>query len=111
MNYQHQQLAAGRWKELSFFEQMANVGSEVERTISWRRKNNPEYSQRAFERTLELLDLTITDSKNKKRLKELLRVRETLADYFAFDNIYKSTDENWQNYFLAFNFAARINVA
>ncbi|OGI26203.1 MAG: hypothetical protein A3J76_01280 [Candidatus Moranbacteria bacterium RBG_13_45_13] len=107
-NYQHQQLAAGRWKELSFFEQMANVGSEVERTIKWRAKNNPDYSQKAFERALELLDLTIADGKNKKRLKELLRVRETLADYFSFDNSYKSTDKNWQNYFLAFNFAARI---
>lgn len=111
MNYQHQQLAAGRWKELSFFEQMANVGSEVERTIRWKKKNNADYSQKAFERALELLDLTIADSKNKRRLRELTRVRETLADYFAFDNIYKSTDKNWQNYFLAFNFAARINVA
>ncbi len=109
MNYQHQQLAAGRWKELSFFEQMANIGSEVERTIQWKKKNNEDYSRRAFERTLELLDLTIADPKNKKRLKELLRVRETLADYFAFDNSYKSTEKNWRNYFLAFNFAARIN--
>jgi len=108
MNYQHQQLAAGRWKELSFFEQMANVGSEVERTIQWRAKNNPDYSQKAFERALELLDLTIADGKNKKRLKELTRVREALADYFAFDNIYKSTDRDWQDYFLAFNFAARV---
>ena len=72
MNYQHQQLAAGRWKELSFFEQMANIGSEVERTIQWKKKNNEDYSRRAFERTLELLDLTIADPKNKKRLKELL---------------------------------------
>lgn len=109
MNYQHQQLAAGRWRELSFFEQMANVGSEVDRTIKWRLKNNPDYSQKAFERALELLDLTIADEKNKKRLKELARVREALVDYFSFDNIYKSTDKNWQNYFLAFNFAARIN--
>ena len=109
MNYQHQQLAAGRWKELSFFEQMANIGSEVERTIQWKKKNNEDYSRRAFERTLELLDLTIADPKNKKRLKELLRVRETLADYFAFDNSYKSTEKYWRNYFLAFNFAARIN--
>jgi len=64
----------------------------------------------AFERALELLDLTISDSKNIKRLKELLRLRETLADYFAFENEYKSTDKSWQNYFYAFNFAARINL-
>jgi len=36
MNIQHKELAAGRWNKLSFVEQMANVGSEVERTINWR---------------------------------------------------------------------------
>lgn len=108
MGNQHKQLADGRWNELSFFEQMANIGSEVERTIKWKNKNNAEYSRLAFERALELLDLTVADKKNKKRLKEIMRLRETLADYFAFDNIYKATDKSWQNYFYSFNFAARI---
>lgn len=108
MEYQHKNLAGGRWNELSFFEQMANVGSEVERAIKWKKKNNNEYSQMAFERALELLDLTIADKKNRKRLKELSRTRETLADYFAFENIYHSTDKSWQNYFYAFNYAARV---
>jgi hypothetical protein len=44
VSYQHRGLAEGRWAEFSFVEQMANVGSEVER---------------AFERSLELLDLTL----------------------------------------------------
>ncbi|KAF0133821.1 MAG: Uncharacterized protein FD145_1031, partial [Candidatus Saganbacteria bacterium] len=63
----------------------------------------------AFERALELLDLTISDKKNISRLRELLRVREVLADYFVFDNTYNSTDESWQKYFLQFNYAARLN--
>lgn len=110
MKIQHKNLAGGRWRELSFFEQMANVGSEVERAIKWKNKGNAEYSRLAFERALELLDLTIDNEMNKSHLKELLRVRETLADYFVFDNIYESTDKSWQNYFYAFNFAARINL-
>jgi hypothetical protein len=61
MSYQHKNLAAGRWHQLSFLEQMANIGSEVERALNWRRKNNPTYSQRAFERALELIDLTLAD--------------------------------------------------
>ncbi|MBU2037160.1 hypothetical protein KJ866_03135, partial [Patescibacteria group bacterium] len=93
MSYIHRELAQGRWQKLSFFEQMANVGSEVARTINWRDKNS-QYSQAAFERALELLDLTIDDDKNKKRLRELLRVREVMADYFQFDNIYGSTDKS-----------------
>jgi hypothetical protein len=102
----HKELASGRWFEIPFMEQMANVGSEVERTISWREKNK-EYSQKAFERALELLDLTIADKKNKKRLKELLRVREALADYFFFDNEYGSSDKLWQKYFFSFTWAVR----
>ncbi len=94
---------------MTFFEQMANIGSEVERAIKWKNKNNIEYSRMAFERALELLDFTVSDPKNRKRLRELLRMREILADYFAFDNEYKSTDKSWQNYFYAFNWAARIN--
>lgn len=86
---------------------MANIGSEVERAMKWREKKT-EYSRLASERALELLDLTIDDVKNRKRLKELFRLREVLADYFYFDNIYKSTDQKWHNYFNAFNYAAAI---
>jgi hypothetical protein len=107
MNVQHKNLAEGRWNSLSFVEQMANIGSEVERAIKWREKRNAQYSQMAFERALELLDFTVADEKNKKRLKELLRLREMLADYFAFENSYQSSDKSFQNYFSAFNLAAR----
>ena len=110
MNYQHKELAAGKWNNLTFCQQMANVGSEVGRAINWRKKGKPDFSRRAFERALELLDLTVAANQNFARLKELMRVREVLADYFVFDNIYNSTDESWQKYFLAFNYAARVAV-
>lgn len=108
MSFQHKSLAAGRWQELSFFEQMANIGSEVERTIKWREKKS-EYSEMAFWRSLELLDLTIDDEKNRERLRELDRLREVLVDYFRFQNSYGSSDQKWRNYFNAFNYAAAKN--
>lgn len=110
MEYQHKNLAGGVWQRLSFFEQMANIGSEIERAIKWKNKGNAEYSRMAFDRALELIDLTIDNEKSKSRLKELSRVREMLADHFVFDNEYSSTDKSWQNYFYAFNFVARINL-
>ena len=109
MSVTHKNLAAGRWAQMPFSEQMANVGSEVERTISWKKKGNVEYSRLAFERALELLDLSVKDAKTLAALKELSRVRETLADHFSFDNQYHTTDESWQKYFYAFNYAARVN--
>jgi len=104
---QHKQLAGGRWQEMSFFAQMANIGSEVERAINWREKGNLKYTQAACERALELLDLTIDDAKNQKRLRELLRLREVLADYFYSSNSFSSSDTLWKNYFFSFNWAAR----
>jgi hypothetical protein len=97
-----------RWFRFSLIEQMANIGSEIGRAINWKNKDE-KMSKASFERGLELLDLTIEDPKNKRRLKELLRVRETLADYFCFDNIYASSDEKWNDYFYAFNYAANLN--
>jgi len=107
MSYKHKKLAEGRWFELSFFEQMANIGSEVERAILWRDKKK-KYSFMAIERALELLDLTIKDFKNRKKLKELLRLREVLVDYFYSDNKFKSSDELWRKYFYPFAYAVRI---
>jgi hypothetical protein len=107
MAFQHQQLADGRWFELSFFEQMANVGSEIERTISWKNKNNPDYSRQAFFRGLELIDLTISDIKNQSRLREITRTREALVDYFVYDNEYHSNNKQWQNYFNYFLWKVR----
>lgn len=104
----HKELAAGRWFKLSLVEQMANIGSDVIRTIKWKNKKNTAYSQSAFERVLELIDLTVADPKNKHRLKEILRAREALVDYFVFDNQYASTDELWEKYFYSFNYAAAL---
>ncbi len=106
---QHKQLADGRWQKVPFFEQMANIGSEVERAINWRQKGNLEYSRLACERALELLDLTIDDAKNQRRLRELLRLREVLADYFYSSNFFSSSDILWKNYFFPFNWAARLD--
>lgn len=107
MSYQHKDLAAGRWKQLSFCEQMANIGSEVERSLSWRAKQNADYSQKAFERALELVDLTLESVTGMARLKELARVREAIVDFFIGSNQFKSTETSWRKYFQPFAYAAR----
>jgi hypothetical protein len=108
MNYLHKDLANGKWKSLSFLQQMANIGSEVERAINWRIKGNQDYSLRAFERALELFDLTINQQKTYPKILELVRARELFVDYIFGNNIYHSTDKVWQNYFMNFTCAAII---
>lgn len=109
MNVQHKELAAGRWQTLSLVEQMANIGSEVERALHWRAAKNIDYSDQALARALELIDLTLNDPKNKSRLREILLARESLVDFFTNGNQYQSTEESLKNYFLEFAYAARRN--
>ncbi len=109
MSYQHKDLAAGRWSQLSLLEQMANIGSEVERALNWRAKNNAEYAQKAFERTLELIDLTLENTSNSAHFKEIARMREAIVDYFFGSNQFMSTEESLKKYFLSFIYAARRN--
>lgn len=107
MIFLHKNLSEEQWQKKPFFEQMANIGAEVGRTVNWKSKDK-KVSQSAFERGLELLDLTIEDKKNSNHLKELCRLKEVLVDYFMYDNIYGSSDEKWSNYFYGFNYAAAI---
>jgi len=106
---QHKSLSLGRWNELTLVEQLANAGSEVERALNWKKKNNTSLFEKAFTRALELLDLTIQDPKNKSRLRELARTREVLADHLFGKNEFNSTAESWRSYFSKFTFAARKN--
>ncbi|PIV08041.1 hypothetical protein COS52_04790 [Candidatus Roizmanbacteria bacterium CG03_land_8_20_14_0_80_39_12] len=106
MNIFHTELK-DRWNSFSIFEQMANIGAEVGRMNSWRKKGNKQMSLNAFYRALELVDFSVADSKNKRSLKEILYVRELLVDDYLGENIYHSSDVEWEKYFLPFNLAAR----
>ncbi|MBU0547246.1 MAG: hypothetical protein KJ710_04275 [Candidatus Omnitrophica bacterium] len=109
MSYQHKDLAVGRWNELAFVEQMANIGSEVERALNWRIKKNADYAQKAFERALELIDLTLDSGRSYARLKEIARLREAIVDYFFGANQFLSSEGSWRSYFLPFTYASRRN--
>ena len=103
----HRSLAAGRWHELPLVEQLANVGSEVGRMRrAW--GHDDRLASGAFERALELLDLTLADSRWRGgRLREVARARELLCDAALGGREYGSTLEDLDRYFLAFAMAAR----
>ncbi len=105
----HKELTLERWSQFSFNEQMANIGTEIGRTMQWKIKDASK-SMACFERGLELLDLTIEDKKNHDgKLKELCILREVLVDYFVADNVYHSTDKQWSDYFYGFNHAVSVS--
>lgn len=84
---------------------MANIGSEVERTLSWQKKGNRDYSEKAFIRSLELFDLTLSANLKLSRRREVARAKELWIDFVKYGNKYKSTAEQWHKYFYQLLFA------
>ncbi len=80
---QHQVLENGRWAQLTFPQQMANIGSETSRIYRALVAGKESRAESAFARFQELVDLTIkygrADASPMLRsamLKELCRFRE-----------------------------------
>ena len=109
MEFQHKDLAAGRWAQMSLAEQMLNIGSEVSRANRWKAKGNEEQCHRAADRALELVSLTIDANKNRAGLKELCRLYEVMADFYYSNNLYQTDANSMQHYFDAFYFASQRN--
>jgi len=109
VSVQGNEFAERRWAQMPLCEQMANVGSEISRAFNWRNKGKDDFSKKALNRALDLLDLTISLIKKYSRLKELFRVREGLVDFFYGENEFSSSEVLWRKYFDHFNYAARKN--
>jgi hypothetical protein len=104
--------AAGvRWERFSLVEQLANVGSEVERTIRAHRAGNTERFDSALGRALSLFDLTAADPRwAGHRRREVLRSREEFCRLFFEENPSAESAAGLQRYFLAFGVAARVEA-
>lgn len=98
-----------RWYAMPLFDQLGNIGSEVGRAIKRKHEGNQEYADKAFDRALELFDLTLCDPKRKTYsvLREIARTREVFCDYCIGENIYASSPESFDRYFNTFSMAAR----
>lgn len=109
MTVQHKDLSSGRWGQMSLCEQMANIGSEISRALSWQKKGKEEFCRKAVSRSLELLDLSLDSAESFPRIKELARLREAVVDYFYGANQFSSSETLWRKYFDHFNYALRKN--
>lgn len=105
---QHKRLAdSQKWQRLSLFEQLGNISSEVNRAGRYQNKDK-KASQGAFERGLELFDLTLADPRWRHRLKEIARGRELFCAAFKGITDYNITLADLDKYFYYFALAARV---
>ncbi|MDX1660760.1 MAG: hypothetical protein R3326_03125 [Gemmatimonadota bacterium] len=104
----HRSLADGRWTELSIVEQLAHVGSEVDRTIRAHRAGREKRFDSALARALELFDLTAADERWRgARRREILRAREEFCRIFFAEDVPERSADGLSEYFLQFAVAAR----
>ncbi len=106
MEILHKELAKEGWFQLSLCEQLGNIGSEVNRALRWKDKDSNNF-EGAVNRTLELFDLTLTDPRWKKRLREIARARELFCDAICGGKEYKSSLKDLDRYFFYYAFCAR----
>ena len=91
---QHQVLENGRWAELTFPQQMANIGSETSRIYRALEAGKESRAESAFARFQELVDLTIKYGRaeaspmlRSAMLEELCRFREFYCKAFLERNL------------------------
>ncbi len=92
------------WQSHDIYYQLGNIGSEIGRAMKWKDTNRSR-AESAADRALELLDWSLSDSKNKKYLKEIARIREVFADSFFGDNQFAQDEQTWNLYFLPYALA------
>lgn len=92
---------------MTLVEQLANIGSEVDRAVRAHEAGRNERRDLAVNRTLELFDLTAADDRWRgPRRREVLRAREQFCALF-WDDEPADTAKSLSRYFLHFATAAR----
>lgn len=97
-----------QWFTMTLAEQLGNIGSDFERAVRWKEKQQPELFDSAIARMLELLDLTLADKRwYNHRLKELARLREEVCATLFGDRFNDQAINGLQHYFLSMASLAR----
>ena len=98
-----------RWSKFSLCEQMGHIGSEVARARIWDDKHDAKTRNACLDQAFDLIDLTRQDVRWRKRLKEICRLREVLADQYADSKIYPMSLADLEKYCTEFALVARKN--
>ncbi len=99
--------AATRWGTMPIAEQLAHVGSEVERTLRAHEAGNGPRRDQALARALELFDLTAADPRwQGPRRREILRTREDFCGHVLGERP-PGASVGLRRYFLAWAVLAR----
>lgn len=102
------QIDRERWAQLTIFEQMGNIASEVGRAIKNKRLGKTKRMDGAIDRALDLMDATVEDLLRQEscRVKEVLRARDQFCRLF-FDGTFEEDADALERYFMQYAVAAQ----
>ena len=99
------------WDHLSLEAQLGNIGSEFERALRWKEKNQQPMFEKASQRMLELFDLTLADPRwHNHRLHELTKARDVAYAELYDNKELSGNPEGLKKYFLQFATFARTKM-
>lgn len=100
-----------KWGEMTIFEQMGNIYSEVGRSFNAIRKNNLEDRDFAVVRAIDLFDATVVGLVKIKspKTKEVLRAKDQFLTHVYDPHSTEDQRRSLEQYFLYFAIAARSN--
>jgi len=78
----HKTLTQDKWEKFNPSNQLLMISNEINRAINWIKKKDWDEVDNCYERAFELLDITISVTGRKNKLKELLRLREVLSSQY-----------------------------
>ena len=92
-----------KWSQLTLAQQLGNIGSEISRARHWQEHGDAQNREASVFRALELIDLTIEDSRWKNRLKEITRLREVFCNWYLNKSEYQITPRSLEEYCVNFS--------
>ncbi|HBE90394.1 MAG: hypothetical protein A3G57_01005 [Candidatus Andersenbacteria bacterium RIFCSPLOWO2_12_FULL_45_8] len=96
------------WHNMTLAEQLGNIGSDYERALHWKRKDNQKMLEGALARALEQIDLSLSDPRwAGPRRREIARMRDEVCKEILADEINMYSAQQLQRYFMAFAVASR----
>ena len=97
-----------RWSEMSIFDQMGNIYSEVGRVFKAKQNHDAERYEQALVRAIDLFDATSMAlvEKRSPKLKEVLRAKEEFLNACEVKDT--KNEQGLDRYFMQFAIAARL---
>ena len=100
-----------RWANMTIFDQMGNISSEVGRSFNARRQGQTENERLAMVRALDLFDATIDNliANKSVRAKEVLRSKDHYLSALLSPVYDEKAGASIEKYFMQYAIAARLN--